>query len=272
MAYTNHAARRKVPEPQLQLIDSEANRAVLDPPPRHLAIVMDGNHRWAHQRRLPGASGHRAGAGNLKVVAQACADRGVEFLTLFAFSTENWQRPKREVKVLLDLMRRVLADDIDELNGKQVRLRFVGERSRFPIDLQLLMERAERVTCANRRLHLTIAVNFGGRWDIAHAARTLARAARDGTVDPEAITEESFGRLLSLGGLPAPDLCIRTGGERRLSNFLLWDFAYTEFVFCDDYWPDFDEARLDDAFADFAARQRRYGRRTVERTGAPSEG
>ena len=248
---------------RLKLIDSVPVRGVPGPPPRHLAIVMDGNHRWARARRLPGASGHRAGAKNLKLVAQACADRGVEFLTLFAFSTENWQRPKREVVLLLDLMRGVLTDDIDELNRKHVRLRFVGERSRFPVDLQQLMERAEWATRANRRLHLTIAVNYGGRWDIAHAARTLARAARAGDVDPDQISEESFGRHLALGDLPPPDLCIRTGGERRLSNFLLWDFAYTEFYFCDDYWPDFDEERLDHAFADFGSRQRRYGRRTT---------
>ena len=255
-------------EPQLRLIDSLPTGALPGSPPRHLAIVMDGNHRWARQRRLPGASGHRAGAKNLKVVAEACAERGVEFLTLFAFSTENWQRPKREVKLLLDLMRGVLNDDIDELNGKQVRLRFVGERSRFPADLQHLMDRAERVTRTNRRLHLTIAVNYGGRWDIAQAARAFARAARDGDVDPDTITEEDFGRFLSLADLPPPDLCIRTGGERRLSNFLLWDFAYTEFYFCDDYWPDFDEARLDQAFADYASRQRRYGQRVEDRVGA----
>ena len=257
-----------MPEPRLKLIDSFPNRAVLGPPPRHLAIVMDGNHRWARKRHLPGASGHRAGAKNLKAVAEACADRGVEFLTLFAFSTENWQRPKREVKLLLDLMRGVLNDDVDELNGKQVRLRFVGERSRFPADLHLLMDRAERATQTNSRLHLTIAADFGGRGDIAQAARALARAARDGSVDPDRVTEEHFGQFLSLADLPPPDLCIRTGGERRLSNFLLWDFAYTEFYFCDDYWPDFDEERLDHAFADFASRQRRYGRRIEERAGA----
>lgn len=257
-----------MPEPRLKLIDSSPNRAAFGHPPRHLAIVMDGNHRWARERRLPGASGHRAGAKNLKAVAEACADRGVEFLTLFAFSTENWQRPKREVKLLLDLMRGVLKDDVDELNSKQVRLRFVGDRSRFPGDLQHLMGQAELATCANSRLHLTIAVNFGGRWDIGQAARALARAVRDGEVDPEEITEESFGRFLSLAGLPPPDLCIRTGGERRLSNFLLWDFAYTEFYFCDDYWPDFDEERLDRAFADFGSRRRRYGRRIEECAGA----
>ncbi len=255
-------------EPRLKLIDPNPARSEPGPTPRHLAIVMDGNHRWARRRRLPGASGHRAGARNVKAIAQACADRGVEYLTLFAFSTENWQRPKREVRLLLDLMRGVLNDDVDELNQKQVQLRFVGERSRLPADLQQLMDRAERATVANQRLHLTIAVNFGGRWDIVRAARALARASRDGTVDPDSITEEEFARFLSLGDLPAPDLCIRTGGEYRLSNFLLWDFAYTEFYFCDDYWPDFDARRVDDAFRDFAVRQRRFGRRIEERAGA----
>ena len=253
-----------MPQPNLQLLD-DAPLAVS--PPRHLAIVMDGNHRWARRRRLPGASGHRAGARNLKIVAEACADQGVEFLTLFAFSTENWQRPKREVRVLLDLMRGVLNDDIDELNAKQVRLRFVGARSRFPEDLQRLMERAEDSTRTNDRLHLTIAANFGGRWDIAQAAREIARAVRDGILDPDEITEGRFADFLSMKDLPPPDLCIRTGGERRISNFLLWDFAYTEFYFSDDYWPDFDAERLARAFADFGSRQRRFGRRVAERTG-----
>lgn len=253
-------------EPRLQLLDSSPSRADA-PPPRHLAIVMDGNHRWARRRHLPAASGHRAGAKNLKAVAQACVDRGVEFLTLFAFSTENWQRPKREVKVLLDLMRRVLTDDIDELNAKQVRLRFVGDRTRFPVDLQRLMDQAEHLTRVNSRLHLTIAVNYGGRWDIAHAARAVARAVRAGDLDPEEISEDHFARFLSLKDLPPPDLCIRTGGERRISNFLLWDFAYTEFYFSDDFWPDFDAERLDRAFADFGSRQRRFGRRVAKHAG-----
>ena len=229
--------------------------------PRHLAIVMDGNHRWARRRRLPGAAGHRAGARNVKTIAQAAARRGVQCLTLFAFSTENWQRPPREVNLLLDLMRGVLNDDIDELNREGARLRFVGDRTRFPDDLQALMAQAEQRTAANGRLHLSIAVNYGGRWDIVQAARRLADAVRAGDLDADAIDEDDFASFLSLGDLPPPDLCIRTGGDRRISNFLLWDFAYTEFYFTADYWPDFDEEKLALAFADFGVRQRRYGRR-----------
>ena len=244
---------------RLKLVESIA--PVDAPAPRHLAIVMDGNHRWAQRRHLPGSAGHRAGAKNVKTIAQACADRGVECLTLFAFSTENWQRPRREVSLLFDLMRGVLKDDIDELNDKGARLRFIGERQRMPKDLQNLMADAERHTAGNNKLHLSIAVNYGGRWDIVQAARAMAQAVRDGEVDPESIDESSFASHLTLGDLPPPDLCIRTGGDRRISNFLLWDFAYTEFFFSPDYWPDFNEEKLAQAFADFGVRQRRYGRR-----------
>ena len=249
-----------MPEPRLKLVPERLHGAPACP--RHIAIVMDGNHRWAQSRRLPRAAGHRAGAQNVKAVAQACADRDVECLTLFAFSTENWQRPRREVNLLLDLMRGVLNEDIEELNEKGAQLRFIGDRARFPRDLQALMERAERLTADNHRLYLSIAANYGGRWDIVEAAKRLARNARDGELDPEAIDERRFATLLSLGDLPPPDLCIRTGGDYRISNFLLWDFAYTEFCFTTDFWPDFDAAHLDCALADFAARQRRYGRRT----------
>ena len=245
-------------KPGLKLVEPAADAAVS---PRHLAIVMDGNHRWAKSRRLPAAAGHRAGANNVKVVAQACADLGVECLTLFAFSTENWQRPRREVSLLLDLMRGVLNDDIEELNANGARLRFVGDTRRFPNDLQALMASAERTTAANERLQLRIAVNYGGRWDIVQAAQRLARAVDAGDLPPDAIDEDRFASFLSLADMPPPDLCIRTGGDRRISNFLLWDFAYTEFYFTADYWPDFDEHKLAHAFADFGSRQRRYGRR-----------
>ena len=249
--------------PSLKLVPVGAPPATESVSPRHLAIVMDGNHRWAKSRRLPGAAGHRAGAKNVKAIAQACADRGVECLTLFAFSTENWHRPRREVNLLLDLMRGVLNDDIEELNAKGARLRFIGDRQRFPQDLQRLMDRAEQRTAANNRLRLTVATNYGGRWDIVQAARQMACAVRDGTLAPEAIDEECFGSFLSLADLPPPDMCIRTGGDRRISNFLLWDFAYTEFYFTADYWPDFDAEQLAQAFADFSARQRRYGQRIL---------
>ncbi|MEM8769898.1 MAG: polyprenyl diphosphate synthase, partial [Pseudomonadota bacterium] len=229
---------------------------------KHVAIIMDGNHRWAKARHLPGAAGHRAGARRVRPVAEACADLGVECLTLFAFSTENWGRPRREVSLLMDLMRNVLKNDIDELNEREVQLRIVGDRSRFDEDLQQLMNDAEAGTAANQRMQLNIAANFGGRWDITEAARAIAREAAAGTLDPDAIDEATFARHLSLGDLAAPDLCIRTGGDHRISNFLLWDLAYTELYFTDAFWPDFGESCLKDAFSLFDERQRRFGRRS----------
>jgi len=230
--------------------------------PRHVAVIMDGNHRWAKHRHLPGAAGHRAGARNVRPVAEACADLGVTCLTLFAFSTENWQRPKREVSLLMDLMRNVLRNDLNELNERDVRLNVIGDRSKFAPDLQMQMKRAETLTRDNGRMALNIAANFGGRWDITEAARELARAAAAGKVDPDQIDESVFAQYLSLGDLPAPDICIRTGGDHRISNFLLWDFAYTELYFTDAYWPDFNAETLESAFAWFDERQRRFGRRT----------
>ena len=229
--------------------------------PRHVAIVMDGNHRWAKARHLPGAMGHRQGAKNVKTIAEAAADLGVEYLTLFAFSTENWDRPDREIELLFDLMRGMLRDDVDELNDKGVHLTIVGDRSRFPADLKLLMNRAEQLTKNNARLNLLIAVNYGGRWDIVQAARRLAEAAVAGEIDPANINETTFEGYLALAAVPAPDLCIRTGGEHRLSNFLLWDFAYTEFYFTESFWPAFGIDELNRAFADYARRERRFGGR-----------
>jgi len=229
--------------------------------PNHVAIIMDGNHRWAKQRRLPGAAGHRAGARNVRPIAEACADLGVTCLTLFAFSTENWQRPKREVRLLMDLMRNVLENDLDELCEREVRLRIIGDRSKFSSDLQMQMNRAEAMTRDNSRMSLNIAANYGGRWDITEAARGLARAVAEGDMDPEQIDESVFAEYLSLGALPPPDICIRTGGDYRISNFLLWDFAYTELYFTDDFWPDFDQQNLRAAFEWFDERQRRFGRR-----------
>jgi undecaprenyl diphosphate synthase len=229
--------------------------------PRHVAIIMDGNHRWAKRRHLPGAAGHRAGAKNVRPVAEACADAGIQILTLFAFSTENWQRPSREVKLLMDLMRNVLDNDIDELNARGVRLRIIGDRSRFAPDLQMRMNRAETLTRDNARMTLNIAANFGGRWDIARAARHLAQDVESGRVAPDDVDEALFGRYLSLGDTPAPDICIRTGGEARISNFLLWDFAYTELYFTESFWPAFTREDLSAALVWFQERQRRFGRR-----------
>ena len=227
--------------------------------PRHVAIIMDGNRRWARRRNVPGPNGHRAGADNVRIVAEACADAGVKYLTLFAFSTENWCRPEREVSVLMDLMRGFLENDVDELHSKDVKLNIVGDRTRFARDLRELMDRAERITRPNGRLFLTIAANYGGRWDITQAARRLAMDARAGRVDPACIDDGVFASYLNLAALPEPDLCVRTGGDQRISNFLLWDLAYTELYFATECWPDFNADALRRALAEFGSRQRRFG-------------
>ena len=227
--------------------------------PRHLAIIMDGNHRWARQRRLPGAMGHRAGARNVRPVVEACAEHGIRCLTLFAFSTENWQRPQGEINLLMGLMRNVFENDLDELHRRDVRLRIIGDRSRFPADLQMQMNRAESLTRGNSDVVLNIAANYGGRWDITEAARAMASAVEEGRLAVDNINEEVFESFLSLGPEPAPDLCIRTGGDHRISNFLLWDFAYTELYFTDAYWPDFNESELARALEAFEERKRRFG-------------
>jgi undecaprenyl diphosphate synthase len=229
--------------------------------PRHVAIIMDGNHRWARARGLPGALGHRAGTKNVRPIAEACADAGVEYLTLFALSTENLDRPKREVDLLLDLMRRFLEDNVDELAARGVRLRIIGDRSRFAAELQMLMKRAEQMTRQNVRLNLTIAANYGGRWDITQATQAVVRAVSEGRLRPEEVDENRIAEFLSIGALPAPDLCIRTGGDHRISNFLLWELAYSELYFTDSFWPEFKPERLLEAFDAFAQRQRRFGLR-----------
>lgn len=231
----------------------------------HLAIIMDGNHRWAQARHLPKTAGHRAGAKNVAPLAEACADAGITCLTLFAFSTENWARPRREVNLLMELMRGMLENDVDELNERGVKLCVIGDRSRFSPDLQSHMRRAEALTRDNDAMRLNIAANFGGRWDIVQAARKLAEDAAAGRLSSAELAnldESDFARYLSLGSLPAPDLCVRTGGDQRISNFLLWDFAYTEFYFTDTYFPDFNTVQLNRALESFAERQRRFGRRT----------
>jgi len=229
--------------------------------PQHIAIIMDGNHRWAKRRRLPGAAGHRAGAKRLREIAECCADTGVRNLTLFAFSTENWQRPSREVSLLMDLMRHVMDNDLAELHRREVRLRVIGDRSRFAEDIQAKMLECETLTADNRALNLAVAVNFGGRWDIVQAVRQLALAVQAGEVAPQDIDEHCLSRHMSLGDLPEPDLLIRTGGDHRISNFLLWDIAYTELYFTEVYWPDFSAEDLRAAVAEYARRTRRFGGR-----------
>lgn len=228
--------------------------------PRHVAIVMDGNGRWARQRRLPRTLGHREGVKSVRRIVEACYERGVEVLTLFAFSSENWRRPETEVNVLLNLFLTALRSEVRRLHENRVRLRFIGDRGAFTDKLQLAMAEAESLTAANTSLTLVVAVNYGGRWDVAQAARRLAREVREGRLSPEEITVASLDEGMCLHDLPEPDLFIRTGGEQRISNFLLWQLAYTELYFTDRLWPDYDAADLDRAFASFAARQRRFGR------------
>ena len=234
---------------------------------RHLAIIMDGNNRWARRHGLPGEEGHRAGEQAVHTVVQAAAERGVEVVTLFAFSSENWRRPQSEVDHLMRLFMRALGERVDELHEQGVRIRFIGSRDGLDASLARGMEAAEQRTADNDRMTLVVAMNYGGQWDIARGARRLAERVAGGEMVPEAITAETLAPEMSLSDLPAPDMIIRTAGEQRLSNFLLWQAAYSEFWFSDDLWPDFDGASLDRALADFAGRRRRFGgRETQEET------
>ncbi|MEI6414872.1 MAG: polyprenyl diphosphate synthase [Pseudomonadota bacterium] len=227
--------------------------------PRHIAIVMDGNGRWAEQRGFPRYAGHRAGARALRRIVEHCADRGVAALTVFAFSSENWQRPPTEVSMLLRLFRRTLRIEVGRLAENGVRLSVIGDRSAFPAELRDEIHRVEALTARGSRLSLQIAANYGGRWDIAQAARQLAQAVYQGGLDPDAVDEDRLAGALSLAGQPALDLFIRTGGEIRLSNFLLWQAAYAELYFTPRLWPDFGIESLEEALAVYATRQRRFG-------------
>ena len=229
--------------------------------PDHIAIIMDGNNRWAKKRSLPGAAGHRAGAKLLRPIAEACVDHGVTNLTVFAFSTENWHRPSGEVSVLMDLMRYVMKNDINDLHAKGVRLRIIGDRSRFAPDICAMMVQCENLTKDNTELNMSVAVNFGGRWDITMAAKALAQRVERGELSSADINEKMLATHLSLSEVGEPDLLIRTGGDHRVSNFLLWDLAYTEMYFTDLFWPEFDADQLKIAIDDYAVRQRRFGRR-----------
>jgi undecaprenyl diphosphate synthase len=228
--------------------------------PRHIAIVMDGNGRWAKARHRPRSFGHNAGRKAVREVIEGCLRQGVEALTLFAFSSENWQRPEDEVGALMALFLRALDKEVDELHAQGVRLRFVGHLAGFADDLRERMQAAMARTAGNRKLQLNIAVNYGGRWDIVQAARQAAEAVARGELRAEEIDEARLGQWISLAELPPLDLFIRTGGECRISNFLLWQAAYAELYFTDTLWPDFDQACLRRAIEDFARRERRYGR------------
>lgn len=228
--------------------------------PRHVAIIMDGNNRWARKQGLPGEEGHRAGEATVQAIIRQAAHRGLEALTLFAFSSENWRRPQAEVDHLMVLFLKALGGRVEELHGHGVRIRFIGDRSAFAPDLQDGMAEAESLTGVNNRMTVVIAVNYGGQWDIAHAARIMAEQVAAGEMQPEQVNAESMAPHLSMADLPPPDLLIRTGGDQRISNFLLWQLAYSELYFSPLLWPDFDAEAFDAALQDFAGRQRRFGR------------
>ena len=220
--------------------------------PNHIAIVMDGNGRWATRRFLPRVAGHRQGVESLRRCVRACSERGVRVLTVFAFSSENWNRPPEEVSGLMELLALALGREVPQLKSDGVRIHIIGDRSALSEKMRLGLAQAEVTTAQNSRLILNVCFNYGGRWDIAQAAARLAAQA-------EPITEASLDRAMALAHVPDPDLLIRTGGERRISNFLLWQAAYSELYFSDRLWPDFDEAALDEAISDYGKRERRFG-------------
>lgn len=228
--------------------------------PEHVAIIMDGNNRWAKKRLLPGVAGHKAGVSAVRAVIKVCAETGVKVLTLFAFSSENWQRPADEVSALMELFLGALRREARSLNENGIQLRIIGDRSRFHPELQAAMQQAEELTAHNHSFVLQVAANYGGQWDIVQAAQQLALRVQKGELQPSAITAEVMQGCLCGADLPLPDLCIRTGGEHRISNFLLWQLAYAEFYFSDLFWPDFKHHAMRAALADYASRQRRFGK------------
>ena len=234
--------------------------------PRHIAIIMDGNGRWAKKRFMPRVAGHKRGVETVREIIRACVERGVTYLTLFAFSSENWHRPKEEVTFLMQLFLRALEEEVAKLHENGIRFRVIGDLSRFDPQIVSLIQRGEALTAANARLTLTIAANYGGRWDILQAIEKMLAARPDKRAG---FTEQDLATHLALNYGPEPDLFIRTGGEQRVSNFLLWHLAYSEFYFTDTLWPEFDTAALDLAIASYRRRERRFGR-TSEQIQAPS--
>jgi undecaprenyl diphosphate synthase len=238
--------------------------------PRHIAIIMDGNGRWAQRRGLPRHAGHPAGVEAVRKVIEHCVQRQVQVLTLFAFSSENWRRPKSEVGLIMDLFIRSLRKEARRLHRNGVRLKVIGDRSAFSEKLQQRIQEVEALTADNQVLVLQVAANYGGRWDMLQAAKQLAREVQQGVLEPDEIGEAEVSRALSFPDLPDPDLFIRTGGEQRLSNFLLWQAAYSELYFTDQLWPDFDAHALDTALEIYARRQRRFGQTGEQVTGSES--
>ncbi len=228
--------------------------------PQHVAIIMDGNNRWAKKRFMPSVAGHKAGVDAVRAVVETCAEAGVEVLTLFAFSSENWRRPADEVGALMSLFLLALRREVKKLAAHGIRLRILGDRSRFAPELQAAMAEAEALAAGGDGMLLQVAANYGGQWDITQATQRLAREVAAGHLQVEEITPDLLQRCLSTGTLPPVDLCIRTGGEQRISNFLLWQLAYAELYFSELLWPDFKHEAMRAALADFARRQRRFGR------------
>ena len=234
----------------------------LDPPsdfPRHVAIIMDGNGRWARRRMLPRVEGHRQGAKSVRRAVEFCRRNGIEYLTLYAFSTENWQRPRSEVSGLMKLLSQFLDSELEEIHSNDIRLKTIGQLNRLPATLITKIEAAKAKTSANKSMVLNIALSYGGRQDIVNAALKIARAVQTGILNETDVTEEEFTGFLDTAGLPDPDLLIRTGGELRISNFLLWQVAYAELYFTPTLWPDFDDQAFMQAIEAYRSRQRRFG-------------
>ena len=227
--------------------------------PRHIAIIMDGNGRWAAARGMPRAAGHKQGIASVRMTIEECAKRGVEALTVFAFSSENWKRPQDEVASLMGLFMDALDREIAELHKNKVRVRFIGDRRNLSVRLQSRIAGAEDLTAANPGLKLQVAVSYGGRWDVVQAVQKLARRVAEGALRADQIDETAVAAALELAGVPDPDLLVRTGGETRISNFLLWNLAYTELYFTDKLWPEFDVAAFEAALEYFSGRERRFG-------------
>lgn len=240
--------------PQMPMADS----------PQHVAIIMDGNGRWARSRGMPRFAGHRASVKVVRKVVEECAERGVRFLTLFAFSSENWQRPPDEVGMLMKLFFDALVREVADLHRNQVRLRFIGDRASLGSEFKQRILEAETLTAGNAGLNLVVAVDYGGRWDILQACKSLAADVEAGTMTSADISQSAIAERLALGGIPDPDLLIRTGGEQRISNFLLWNLAYTELYFSEALWPEFSAAHLQSAFEHFAQRERRFGKTSAQ--------
>ena len=227
--------------------------------PAHIVIIMDGNGRWASRHDMPRIAGHRRGLESVRTVVKKCVDRDIPYLTLFAFSSENWRRPPAEVQLLMELFASTLESKARKLHENGIRLRVVGDTTRFSSKIRMLINRTEHLTRDNKKLNLTVAANYGGRWDIAQACRKIASEVGAGELSAESVSEQDIERHLSTRFLPEPDLLIRTGGEQRISNFLLWQLAYTELYFTDTLWPDFNDEAFELAIASFAKRQRRFG-------------